>query len=90
MTSTIWPILATTVGSFFLLSLHQAALSAPGQPASPSPGVDLNCDVKSNAKMDALLARYMVIGRHGRLYPENPQQLKRFCKYVRTLLTFNF
>lgn len=47
-----------------------------------SPKADLNCDIKSNAKMDALLARYMVIGRHGRLYPENAQQLKAFCKYV--------
>lgn len=41
---------------------------------------DFNCDTKNNEKIDEKMAKIMVIGEHGRKYPENQKQVKSFCK----------
>ena len=39
-----------------------------------------SCDLKANEELDSSVAKLLVFGEHGRLYPENRQQLKEFCE----------
>lgn len=76
--------MSCTIQTIFIIVLCSVILFKPtySLPANAllKNGDELNCDVKNNAKIDAFVAKYMVIGRHGRLYPENAKQLKMFCK----------
>ena len=76
MSYSVWLICLFSCVCFFKPSSSHPANAL----SRKSDNDDLNCDVKSNAQIDAFVAKYMVIGRHGRLYPENTQQLKTFCE----------
>ena len=78
MSYTVWLLCAFIVVCLFKPSSSHPANVLPKRGDKADDG--LNCDVKNNAQIDAFVAKYMVIGQHGRLYPENTQQLKTFCE----------
>lgn len=40
-----------------------------------------NCDIKRQLRIDQVYNKLVSLGKNGRKFPENPKQLKKFCKY---------
>lgn len=40
-----------------------------------------NCDIKRQLRIDQVYSKLVSLGKNGRKFPENPKQLKKFCKY---------
>ena len=63
-----------------ILLLTIFVLLANGAKQTPISEADLNCDTKNNFRIDGQMAKIMVMGEHGRKYPEDRKQLKVFCE----------
>ena len=66
--------------------LAQKDDASPSQPTTTT--INRECNKNTLKRVDELLAKVTTYGNSGRKFPENTEQLPKYCKYAKNIYNF--